>query len=100
MRRRSPIFQLLFFIAAIVLRKEILMMRSLRIGVFCLAAATALGRASPTRANLVTNGDFENPTVSGGFNTVTSLPGWTVSAGHVNVTGSSSVDQIGSYWTA
>jgi len=61
------------------------------------AALLAMFLTAGARADLIVNGSFEDPVVTGNFNTVTSLPGWIIAAGSVNI-GTASVDQIHYYW--
>lgn len=58
----------------------------------CLAAAVIVTMATEIRANLVVNGDFEDPQIGGSFDTLPPppLPGWTVLSG--------TVDLIHDYW--
>lgn len=74
------------------------MMMNVRYGV-ALAAALAImgGAAVPTHAsaNLLSNGSFEDPPITGGFNTIGaggSIGAWSV--------GDNGVDLIHDYWTA
>lgn len=68
-----------------------------------LAALMCLALMHGARADTVTNGSFEQPTVGGGFVTLpagsSSLTGWTISNGTVGVA-PDSIDHIGNYWQA
>lgn len=82
------------------------MRRLLNIGLASIGLFLSMTGAA--QANLITNGSFEDGAYSGGpfvtlySNTAsaTSITGWTVLAPNMNGTGVSSIDWIGSYWTA
>lgn len=61
-----------------------------------MASATLLASAALAGANLVSDGDFNSPAVSGTYATYNS--GQSFGAGSVWTVGSGSVDQIGTYW--
>lgn len=60
---------------------------------FTATALTAVLAGSVYGQNLLVNGSFEDPTVGGQYESLTSIPGWTISSGHA-------VDLINSFWPA
>lgn len=60
---------------------------------FCTATLFTASLGTALAQNLLSNGGFENPTASGQYESLTSLPGWTISSGHA-------VDLISTFWPA
>lgn len=59
--------------------------RGIEAGAACVALMLALILAPAARADLITNGNFANPGVNGGWNIYSSIPGWTVSADGIEI---------------